>query len=52
LQDKKTIYTFRLPVGVHTIKVVLTVDGQKMEKTDTVLIVRNGDAKKRFDFEK
>ncbi len=51
LQDLKTNNTFRLPVGVHTIKVVLTIDGREMEKTDTVRIVRDGTAKKRFDFD-
>jgi len=51
LQDLKTNNTFRLPVGVHTIKVVLTVDDRDLEKTDTVRIVKDGTAKKRFDFE-
>jgi hypothetical protein len=51
LQDLKTNNTFRLAVGVHTIKVVLTIDGRDMEKTDTVRIERDATAKKRFDFE-
>ncbi len=51
VQELKTINTFRLPVGVHTIKVVLTVDDREMDKTDTVLIVKNSTVKKQFDFE-
>ncbi len=51
LQEQRTNHTFRLPVGKHLIKVVLTLDGEEREQSDTVIVRKGETAKKRFDFQ-
>lgn len=51
LQELHTNNTFRLPVGKHIIKVVLTIEGVEREKIDSVIVEKDGLARKRFDFE-
>jgi serine/threonine protein kinase len=51
LQDLRTNNTFRLPIGKHIIKVVLEIDGEELEKVDSVFVEKNSHARKRFDFE-
>jgi len=50
-QELTTNNTFRLPVGKHIIKVVLTLDGEQREKIDSVIVEKDGLARKKFDFE-
>jgi len=52
LQELRTNNTFRLPVGKHTIKVVLTLNGEEMEQADSVIVVKGETKRKLFNFEK
>jgi hypothetical protein len=52
LQELRTNNTFRLPVGRHTIKVVLTLDGSELEQSDSVVVVKGETKRKLFNFEK
>jgi serine/threonine protein kinase len=51
LQDLRTNNTFRLPVGKHIVKVILTLDGVELEKIDSVVISGSATEKLRFNFE-
>jgi hypothetical protein len=52
LQDTATPFTFRLPVGDHELRAVMSVDGVDKTQTQTVHITPGGVEKVIFDFEK
>lgn len=51
LQDEVTNHTFDLPTGKYLIKLVLTIEGQQLEKIDSVVVVKDSTVKKMFVFD-
>jgi len=49
-QDETTNFTFPLPAGSHEIKVILVLDGEEVEKTKTVEVIKNQTVTAMFDF--
>ncbi len=52
IQDLRTNNTFDLPVGRHTIKAILDLNGQKVEKDTSVVITKDSVPRIMIDFEK
>jgi serine/threonine protein kinase len=51
VQDDRTNFTFRQPVGEHEIEVVLNLDGEELSITKTVEFKKDSVLKEWFDFE-
>jgi len=53
LQEQKTNYTFKFEPGEHIIRVRLTtLEGEELERQDTILVNKAGPDKVVFDFDK
>ena len=51
-QELRTNNTFDLPVGRHTIKAILDLNGQKVEKDTSVVVTKDSVPRIMIDFEK
>jgi serine/threonine protein kinase len=51
LQEQKTPYTFHLPPGLHVFRGVLLMNGEELERIDTVRVVSNSVHRVMFEFE-